>query len=159
MRARVGFTLVELAAVLFVLGLFLALAAPRLSGFGTPSREAVVRSFALAVEGACDAALLTKTERRLVLDPAGGSWRFVDPASPGGGEPREWSPLVLDGIWVDGEERRRDVPTEVRFLPGGVVPPVRLRLRGGASGEVTTLVLDPWSGTVEVLEGDVGAAR
>jgi prepilin-type N-terminal cleavage/methylation domain-containing protein len=160
---RGGFTLVELAAVLFVLGLLLALAAPRLSGFGAPTRERVLRSFSMAAEGAYDAALLTKRERRLVLDPPAGTWRFTDPSSPegGGSAPESFSPLVLDGIFVDGEERRMDAPTEVRFLPGGTVPPLRLRLRdegGGAAAGVWTLLLDPWSGTVEVREGDVAAA-
>ena len=160
---REGFTLVELAAVLFVLGLVLALAAPRLSGLGTPSRDAVLRSFALASEGAYDAALLTKVERRLVLDPAAGTWSFRNPSTPDSvASPEGWYPLALDGIWVDGEERRMDTPTEVRFLPGGVVPSLRIRLRtdpaSGLRGEVWTLLLDPWSGTVDLEEGDVASA-
>ena len=161
-RGSRGFTLVELAAVLFVIGLVLALAAPRLSGFGTPSREAVLRSFSMAAEGAYDASLLTKRERRLVLDPSAGTWRFYDPASPGDSREAEpFAPLSIDGIYVDGDERPRDLPTEVRFLPGGSVPQLRIRLRDegadSASG-VWTLLLDPFGGTVDVLEGDVASS-
>jgi type II secretion system protein H len=162
-RSRGGFTLVELAAVLFVLGLVVALAAPRLSGFGTPSPDKVLRTFALDAEGAYDASLMTRRERRLVLDPSAGSWRFLDPASPGDAPPAgDWAPLVLDGIVLDGEERPLDRPTEVPFLPGGNVPPLSIRLRGeegsSAAGRVWTLVLDPWSGTVDILEGDLAKA-
>ncbi|MDP2658033.1 MAG: prepilin-type N-terminal cleavage/methylation domain-containing protein, partial [Candidatus Deferrimicrobium sp.] len=67
-----GFTLVELAVVLFVLGLVLWVALPRLSRVGEPDRDTVFRALSAASEAAYDLSLFEKRETRLVLHPSDG---------------------------------------------------------------------------------------
>jgi general secretion pathway protein H len=160
MRNRAGFTLIELSVVLFLLGLFLWLVAPRLSTLGSPSREAVFRDIAAGSEEAFDTSLFEKKEVRLRIDPAGGTYRFRIE-----GESSDTAPgksfgdhLAVTGIRVGGEDRPPDIVTEIRYLPGGKVSDARIFLRdSGAAGEPTawTLHLQPVDGTVDVLEGSI----
>jgi len=160
-RNSPGFTLVELAVVLFVLGLILWTVAPRLSRVGDPGRDAVFRDLASGSEAAFDISLFEKKETRLVLSPSAGTYEFrrqdrpVDtPASP-----RELGPrLNVTGITVEGEERPLDIPTEIRFLPGGRVPAAWIFIedKGDPANPTRwTLRLNPWDGSMKVLEGTV----
>src|SRR5512141_3263681 len=81
-RAARGFTLVELAVVLFVLGLVLWVALPRLSRIGEPDRDTVFRLLSAGSEAAYDLALFEKRETRLVLHPDAGTYEFVRPDRP-----------------------------------------------------------------------------
>lgn len=160
MRARSGFTLIELSVVLFLLGLFLWLVAPRLATMGTPSRGTVFREIAAGSEEAFDTALFEKREVRLRIDPAAGTWRFrAAEESDGAASDRPFGEtLSVIGIRVGGEDRPPDLVTEIRYLPGGKVPETRIFFRdSGGDGEPTswTLHLRPVDGTVEVLEGTV----
>lgn len=157
---RRGFTLVELSVVLFVLGLVLWLALPRLASIGEPDRNAVFRAIAAGSEAAFDAALFEKREVRLVVDPVGGAWRFQ-----GAGERSDTTArgglaagLAITGIRVEGEDRPPDLVTEIRYLPGGRVPESRIFFREGRTGEKEgewTLRINPFDGSVDVLEGTV----
>ena len=157
---RGGFTLVELAAVLFVLGLLLWVAIPRMSLLGDPGREAVFRDLAAGSEAAYDAALFEKRESRLILRPDAGTYEFRradrDDAPA---RPQEFGPrLTVTGIRVEGEDRLLDIPTEIRYRAGGLVPSARVYLTD--TGETDrpsrwTLRLEPYDGTFTVLEGTV----
>jgi prepilin-type N-terminal cleavage/methylation domain-containing protein len=157
---RRGFTLVELAVVLFVLGLILWTVVPRMSNFGEPGRDAVFRDLASGSEQAFDISLFEKRETRLVLVPSEGTYEFRrtdrpdDPARP-----REFgSRLSVTGIRVESEDRPLDIPTEIRYLPGGRVPATWIYFQD-SGGENTpsrwTLRLNPFDGSVKVLEGTV----
>lgn len=157
---RAGFTLVELAAVLFVLGLILWVAVPRMALLGEPGRDAVFRELASASEAAYDAALFEKRETRLILRPDAGTYEFRradrtdDPSRP-----REiGTRLTITGIRVEGEDRLLDIPTEIRYRAGGLVPAARIFVSdAGEEGRPTlwTLRLEPYDGSLTVLEGTV----
>jgi prepilin-type N-terminal cleavage/methylation domain-containing protein len=159
MKNNRGFTLIELSVVLFVLGLILWLAAPRLASVGEPDRNGVFRGMAAGSEEAFDLALFEKRETRLVLDPAAGTYRFQV-----AGDKREASPkpmggrLTITGIRIENEERPLDLVTEIRYLPGGRVSAARIFIRdAGSEGEPTewTLKINPFDGSVDVLPGTV----
>jgi prepilin-type N-terminal cleavage/methylation domain-containing protein len=158
--SRGGFTLVELAAVLFVLGLILWVAIPRVSLLGDPGRDAVFRDLASSSEAAYDAALFEKRETRLILRPDAGTYEFRRADRPDDTpRPREFGRrLSVTGIRVEGEDRLLDIPTEIRYRPGGLVPAARIFLSDAGEGERPsqwTLRLEPYDGSVTVLEGTV----
>ena len=154
-----GFTLVELAVVLFVLGLVLWVALPRLSRVGEPGRDAVFRALSGASEAAYDLSLFEKRETRLVLHPSDGTYEFVRPDRPNEEKrAREFgSRLSVTGIRIEGEDRPLDLPTEIRYLPGGRVTSARIFFRddGGDSPSQWTLRLSPFDGSIRILEGTV----
>ena len=158
-RGPRGFTLVELAVVLFVLGLVLWVALPRLSRIGEPDRDTVFRALSGASEAAYDLSLFEKRETRLVLHPADGTYEFVHPDRPA--EERRaqefGSRLSVTGIRVEGEDRPLDLPTEIRYLPGGRVTSARIFFRdeGGGSPSQWTLRLSTFDGSMKILEGTV----
>jgi prepilin-type N-terminal cleavage/methylation domain-containing protein len=155
-----GFTLVELAVVLFVLGLVLWVALPRLSRVGEPDRDTVFRTLSAGSEAAYDLSLFEKRETRLVLHPAEGTYEFVHPDRPAE-EKRTLefgSRLTVTGIIIEGEDRPLDIPTEIRYLPGGRVTPARIFFRddgGGNTPSKWTLRLSTFDGSMKVIEGTV----
>lgn len=155
-----GFTLVELSVVLFVLGLVLWVALPRLSRVGEPDRDTVFRDLSGASEAAYDLSLFGKRETRLVLRPAEGTYEFRLPDRPGDtSQPRAFgSRLSVTGILVEGVDRPLDLPTEIPYRAGGRVPAARIFLTdsgGGGTPSLWTLRLNPYDGSVKVLEGTV----
>ena len=153
-----GFTLVELAVVLLVLGLTVWLVAPRLASIGGRDRDAVFRDFAAGSEGAFDLALFEKREVRLVIDPRAGTYVFMAAgAAEEANRPREIGDgLAITGVQVDGEERPPDMATEIRYRAGGRVPTARIffrERRGGGEGPEWTLKINPFDGSVDVIEG------
>lgn len=159
MRNNRGFTLIELSVVLFVLGLILWLAAPRLASVGEPDRNGVFRNLATGSEEAFDLALFEKRETRLVLDPAAGTYRFHFPGGKKDAPSRPLgSRLTITGIRIDGSDRPLDIVTEIPYLPGGRVPAARIFFRdSGTEGRPTewTLKINPFDGSVDVLSGTV----
>lgn len=156
-----GFTLVELAVVLFVLGLVLWVALPRLSRIGEPDRDAVFRALSGASEAAYDLSLFEKRETRLVLHPSAGTYEFLHPDRPAE-EKRTLafgSRLSVTGIRIEGEDRPLDLPTEIRYLPGGRVTSARIFFRddggGGNAPSEWTLRLSTFDGSMKILEGTV----
>ncbi len=166
-RSSRGFTLVELAAVLLVLGLIVWIVAPRLASIGGRDRAAVFREFAAGSEAAFDLALFEKKEVRLVIDPPAGTFVFVAAGrSADASQPRGiGDALSITGIQVDGEDRPPDMAAEIRYRPGGRVPMTRVyfleKTRRG-DGPKWTLKINPFDGSVDVIEGhqvaETGAA-
>ncbi|PJB30774.1 MAG: hypothetical protein CO109_13530 [Deltaproteobacteria bacterium CG_4_9_14_3_um_filter_65_9] len=157
---RAGFTLVELAVVLFVLGLVLWVALPRLSHVGEPDRNTVFRALSAGSEAAYDLSLFEKRETRLVLHPSDGTYAFRHPDRPDeGNRAREFgSRLSVTGIRIEGEDRPLDLPTEIRYLPGGRVASARIFFRDSGGGNLPsewTLRLNPFDGSMSILEGTV----
>ena len=155
-----GFTLVELAVVLFVLGLVLWVSLPRLAHVGEPDRETVFRLLSAGSEAAYDLSLFEKRETRLVLHPTAGTYEFVHPDRPDEGKRtlELGSRLSVTGILIEGVDRPLDIPTEIRYLPGGRVPAARIFLRddgGGTAPSLWTLRLSPFDGSIRILEGTV----
>ena len=155
-----GFTLVELAVVLFVLGLVLWVALPRLSRVGEPDRDTVFRTLSADSEAAFDHSLFEKRETRLVLRPSDGTYEFVHPDRPAEEkQPQAFgSRLTVTGIRIEGEDRPLDLPTEIRYFPGGRVTSARIFFRDNGGGDTPTqwtLRLSPFDGSMKVIEGTV----
>jgi len=161
MPSNRGFTLVELAVVLFVFGLVLWVALPRLSRIGEPDRDTVFRTLSGTSEAAYDLSLFEKRETKLVLHPSEGTYEFLHPDRPTE-EKRALSfgsRLSVTGIRIEGEDRPLDIPTEIRYLPGGRVPSARIFFRDDGGGRNApsewTLRLSTFDGSMKILEGTV----
>ncbi len=155
-----GFTLIELSVVLFVLGLMLWLVVPRLATVMGPDRNTVFREIAAGSEEAFDTALFEKKEVRFIIDPSAGTFQFQVTGESGPPQPPRSLAvgLTITGIRVDGEDRPPDVVTEILYLPGGKVPAFRIFFRESAEGGAPpewTLRVNPYDGSVDVLEGNV----
>src|SRR5512141_366877 len=159
-RGPRGFTLVELAVVLFVLGLVLWVALPRLSRVGEPGRDSVFRALSAASEAAYDLSLFEKRETRLVLHPSDGTYEDIQPDRPTGRGHMQGlgSRRPGTGTRIGGEVRPLDLPTEIRCLPGGRVASARIFFRDDGGGDTPsqwTLRLSPFDGSMKILEGTV----
>ena len=113
-----------------------------------------------ASEAAYDLSLFEKRETRLVLHPSDGTYEFVHPDRPTE-EKRALefgSRLSVTGIRIEGEDRPLDLPTEIRYLPGGRVTSARIFFRDDGGGDAPsqwTLRLSPFDGSMKILEGTV----
>lgn len=154
-----GFTLIELSVVLFVLGLILWLAAPRIADIGEPGRNAVFRELAANSEEAFDVALFEKRETRLILDPIAGTYRFQVQSGKKRSPPKPLgSRMAITGIRIENEDRPLDLVTEIRYLPGGKVPAARIFFRDSGTEKESsdwTLRINPFDGSIDVLQGTV----
>ncbi len=161
-----GFTLLELAVVLFIMGLMLTLAVPYLGGF----RQAALRSQARRLAGRAsymfDEAAGHKLVLRLIFDMDNNGYMVasLDPYAP--------NPVFVADTSVGGRPvilpdaiRIRDVTVEgvgtvgrgtvtTQFYPEGYVDATVVHLQD-VSGHVMTLAFAPLTGRVAVLEGDV----
>jgi len=120
----------------------------------------VFRALSAGSEAAYDLSLFEKLETRLVLYPADGTYEFVRPDLPAEEKrPLQFgSRLSVTGILIEGVDRPLDIPTEIRYLPGGRVAAARIFLRdegGGTLPSLWTLRLSPFDGSIRILEGTV----
>ena len=154
---RRGFTLVEIAVVLFIIGLILWTVAPRMSRLGDPGRDAVFRDLASASEQAFDASLFEKRETRLVLIPSSRTYEFLDPSRQfDERRPMEFgADLTITAILIGGEQRPLDLPTEIRYQPGGRVPEAEIHFQDTSDKKKPTkwiLSLNQVDGAIEIME-------
>ena len=64
----------------------------------------------------------------------------------------------MTGIRIEGEDRDLDLPTEIRYLPGGRVTSAHIFFRANGSGNPPsewTLRLNTLDGSMKILEGTV----
>src|SRR5262249_23678813 len=121
-----GFTLIEILAVLTILGLMLAL----IVGYGSPVSRGLDlrRSAALLASGLRQARAEAMVRNRPVtfdIDPAG--HRF----HTGSGEVRQLSPrLAIELLTITGEQRRGDTG-DIRFNPDGSSSGGRISIADG----------------------------
>jgi prepilin-type N-terminal cleavage/methylation domain-containing protein len=164
--ASAGFTLLELAVVIFIMGLMLTLALPYLGGF----REAALKSQARRLAGRATYMFDEATGHKLVLrlifdlDNNGYAAAQLDPYAV---QPVFAPDNSLSGnpVMLPAAIRIRDVTVEgigtfnrgvvaTNFYPEGYVDATVVHLED-ASGDVMTLEFSPLTGQVAIVSGDV----
>ena len=156
-----GFTLIELAVVVVLIGLLLGLVLPRLPGVGEDRLEATARRIAGMTRHIYNEAALTGLEHRIRIDL--------------NAQRIEGFRLEADGdlVPLTGNGRGSELPDSVRFvdverlgvkkvtsgqldtrvLPVGWVDETVIRLRGD-NEQVLTLYLQPLTGVVDIHIGN-----
>ena len=164
--ASPGFTLLELAIVIFIMGLMLTLTMPYLGGF----RRAQLRSQARRLAGRAtymfDEAAGHKLVLRLIfdidnngyavakLDPYSIKPVFAPDRTPSSRPVQMPSAIRIRDVTVEGIGTVSRGVIACNFYPEGYVDATVVHLED-ASGDVMTLEFVPLTGQVAVIEGDV----
>jgi prepilin-type N-terminal cleavage/methylation domain-containing protein len=170
-RARVlflapGFTLLELAVVIFIMGLMLTLAMPYLGGF----RQAALRSQARRLAGRAtfmfDEAAGHKLVLRMIFDMDNNGYAAAKldpyaiqpvfaPDGSAGGRPVMLPPAIrIRDVTVEGIGTVNRGTVACNFYPEGYVDATVVHLED-LSGDVMTLEFSPLTGQVAIINGDV----
>lgn len=155
-----GFTLLELAVVVCLLGLFAALVVPRLAGVGEGSRRAALRRLAGTVRYLYNESVLTGREHRLIFDLDGESWRAQQltpegelvAAGSGGRGGRLPGGLRFTDVEVSGKGKSSSGEVTTEFSPSGWVPQTVIHFEREGRAPLTLRIL-PLTGVAELHEG------
>jgi prepilin-type N-terminal cleavage/methylation domain-containing protein len=168
LAASPGFTLLELAIVIFIMGLMLTLTMPYLGGF----RRAQLRSQARRLAGRAtylfDQAAGHKLVLRLIfdldsdnngyavarLDPYAIQPVFAPDRTPSSRPVMMPASIRIRDVTVEGIGTQRKGTIACNFYPEGYVDATVVHLED-ASGDVMTLEFSPLTGQVAVVAGDV----
>jgi len=164
--ASPGFTLLELAVVIFIMGLMLTLAMPYLGGF----RQAALRSQARRMAGRATYLFDEATGHKLVLrlifdidnngyavaqlDPYAVRPVFAPDTSMGGRPVMMPAAIWIRDVTVEGIGTVNRGTIATTFYPEGYVDATVIHI-ADASGDVMTLELSPLTGQVSIITGDV----
>jgi prepilin-type N-terminal cleavage/methylation domain-containing protein len=174
-RGARGFTLLELALVMFIMGLMLSLVLPYLGGFRYAKLKSETRRLAGRASYLFDEASGQKVMLRLVFDiDHNGYWVarydpysihlsdkepvFTQDKGPGA-QPVLLPPDVrIRDVTVEGVGTTNEGQAFCQFYPEGYVDATVVHLMD-ASGNVMTLALIPLTGEVEIAAGDVAPEK
>ena len=161
-----GFTLLELAVVMFVLGLIMMIALPYINGLKGSELRSEVRRLASRANYLYEEAGAQKVMLRLSfdldnnryfvtrLDPFANKPQFVAERGPAGEIVTLPAGVRLRDVWVDGTGVVTRGVAVTQFYPGGYVDATVVHLID-ENGEVFTLGIEPDSGRVDISNGDI----
>lgn len=158
---REGFTLVELAVVLVILGIVVTLVLPRLATIGQGALKENAGRLAISIKSLYNEAALSGQTHLLVLQLGQGSYE-VHRMVPKGevleevavGEPRELAGDVrFRNVWVRGQGVTSSGEVKLPALPVGWIAESAIYLQDDDGG-VVTLHINPLDGLAEVYEED-----
>lgn len=165
-RAQRGFTLLELAVVIFVMGLVMMIAIPYLGGLKGSELRSAVRRLASRSNYLCEEAGAQKVLLRLSfdlnnnryfvtrLDPFAAKPVFTAERGPAGDIVYLPDGVRLRDVWVEGVGTMTRGVAVTQFYPGGYVDATVIHLIN-SRGEVFTVGIEPASGHVAISRGDV----
>jgi prepilin-type N-terminal cleavage/methylation domain-containing protein len=166
---RPAFTLLELAVVLLIIGLVLAVAMPHFGAFQgaelrSEARRLAARSHYLYEEAGAQKVLLClnldlnhSTYFVTRLDPFAAEPSFRPERGPAGGVATMPADVRLRDVWVEGGGLFRDGIVKCQFYPGGIADAAVIHLFD-RNGDVITVGIDPFSGAVAIIAGDLSPA-
>jgi len=169
-RLQPGFTLLELAVVLFLMGLMLLIAMPYIGGVGDAQLKSISRRLAGRATYLYDEASARKLVIQLVFDMDNNAY-FVLTADPYAAEPAFFPDLSTSGarVTLPDTVRIRDVTVEgigtlsrgtiaTQFYPEGYVDATIVHLVDSKE-RVMTIGIDPLTGQVMIAKGDLRQTR
>jgi len=163
-----GFTLLEIAVVIFIMGLVMTLAIPYLGGFHGAQLKSEARRLAGRANYLYDEASNQKVIYRMTfdldhngyyvtrLDPYGPQQNFLPYGGPWGDEVVMPPGLILRDVSVEGIGAAKVGSISCQFYPQGYVDATVIHL-ANVSGQVMTLSFNPLTGNVGIVSGDLPA--
>lgn len=161
-----GFTLLEIAVVLFLMGLMMLIAMPYFGGYRHAQMKSETRRLAGRATYLYDEASSRKLVIRLVFDLERNGY-FVLVADPysvkptfaadrsSWGAPVQFPPAIhLRDVTVEGAGSFSRGQVATQFYPQGYADATLLHIVD-ASGDVMTLGIDPLTGHVRIAAGDL----
>jgi prepilin-type N-terminal cleavage/methylation domain-containing protein len=161
-----GFTLLELAVVMFVIGLIMMIALPYINGLKGSELRSEVRRLASRASYLHEEATAQKVMLRLSfdldnnryfvtrLDPFADKPQYVAERGPAGEIVTMPAGVRLRDVWVDGTGVVSRGIAMTQFYPGGYVDATVIHLIDDR-GEVFTVGIEPNSGHISIASGDV----
>lgn len=160
LNKQAGFTLIELALVVVILGMLASLSLPMLSGLEPDRLNATARRLSGTVKYLYNEAAMTGFEHRLIFDLDTGSYHAAQLSASGElqtatGLGRRYQ--LRDGVHIDsiyqprlGKQVEDQVTTAI--LPGGWLEETIIHLRDDEDRKLT-LRLVPMTGLTEIYDG------
>jgi general secretion pathway protein H len=170
MRAAPGFTLLEIAVVIFIMGLVMTLAMPYLGGFHGAQLKSEARRLAGRANYLYDQASIEKVIYKMTfdldnnsyfvtrLDPYAAQPQFVPYSGPWGFQVVMPPGLRLRDVSVEGIGGVKIGSISCQFYPDGYVDATVIHIVT-ASVEVMTLSFNPLTGNVAIESGDLPPVR
>lgn len=161
-----GFTLLELAVVLLIIGLILAIAMPYFGGFQGAELKSEARQLANRSHYLYEEAEAQKVLLRLNLDlnhsayfvtrldPFAAQPSFRPEKGPAGGRVTMPADIRLRDVWVEGGGLFRSGIARCQFYPNGIADAAVIHLFD-RKGKVITIGIDPFDGGVAIIPGDL----
>jgi prepilin-type N-terminal cleavage/methylation domain-containing protein len=170
-RQQQGFTLLELAIVIFIMGLMFTLALPYMGGYRKAQLKSEARRMAGRASYLFDAASAQKVFLRMVfdldhqgygvmrLDPYAMPTPSFGPDHSSAGAPIVMPPSVaIRDVTVGDLGTFRAGKVSTQFYPEGYVDATLVHMMD-LSGHVMTLAFNPVTGRVLIAEGDLSMAQ
>lgn len=164
-RSR-GFTLLELAVIIFIIGLMLTIALPYFGGLKGEQLRSAARQLAGKATYLFEQASAQKVVIRLVfdlnhnayhvmvLDPYSAKPTFMPDSSPGDASVHLPPDVFIRNVTVEGVGSYDHGAVACQFYPEGYVDATLIHL-ADTSGDVMTLGFDPLTGRVRIANGDL----
>jgi prepilin-type N-terminal cleavage/methylation domain-containing protein len=164
-----GFTLLEIAIVVFIMGLLVTLITPRLSGLRTARLKSEVRRLSGRASYLYDKATSNKLVMRLTfdldtnryfvsrLDPYALEPMFIPDLDPGSAPVMLPAGVRVRDVAVEGVGALDSGVISSTFYPQGYVDMTVIHIQDEA-GHVFTIKLDPITGRPIVRKGDIPVA-
>jgi general secretion pathway protein H len=161
-----GFTLLELAVVLFIMGLVMMIAMPYFGGLQGSQLKGEARGLASRSNYLYEEAGAQKVLLRIVfdidhnrysvqrLDPFAVNPRFVPETGPAGRAVQLPPDVRLRDVWVEGAGGFRRGIISAQYYPSGVADATLIHLVD-QQGAVMTLAINPFNGRAAVARGDL----
>lgn len=165
-RLAPGFTLLELAVVLFIIGLILTIAMPYFGGLKNAELKSEARRLASRASYLYEEAGAQKVLLRLTfnlnsnsyfvsrLDPFALRPVFMPETGPAGGRTLMPAGVRVRDVWVEGVGAKNRGVASCQFYPSGAADAAVIHLTND-NGMILTLAINPFNGRVAILHGDL----